>query len=449
MEKQYLTVTALTKYIRRKFESDQHLKDVWLQAEISNFKHHSRGHMYFTLKDEKARISAVMFASSNRHLKFRPEDGMKVLVLGDISVYEPQGQYQIYVQNMQPDGIGSLYLAYEELKKKLDQQGLFHPERKRPIPQFPKRIAIITSPTGAAVRDIITTLKRRYPMARRTIIPVSVQGEHAAPSIVKGIEYANQLNDFDTIIVGRGGGSIEELWAFNEEEVARAITQSKTPVISAVGHETDFTISDFVADLRAPTPTAAAELAVPSLIDLTQQVQNLNQRLNQSMKYKIEHIREKIKSIDQSYAFKYPIQMTRQKEQDLDRVVNQLNKSAKRFVQDQKTRYSRLGEQIKTYQPRQVILEQTKELEYKMSRLNQQMTNIKEQKGHNFQNQLNKLTILNPLETMRRGYSIPYKDKRIVKSVKHVEPGDAIHLSLSDGQLDCQVWGIEEKEEEL
>ncbi|TFB23845.1 exodeoxyribonuclease VII large subunit [Filobacillus milosensis] len=447
MEKRYLTVTALTRYIKRKFDTDSNLKNVWLQAEISNFNHHSRGHMYFTLKDQNARMSAVMFATQNRRLKFKPENGMKVLIKGDLSVYEPQGQYQIYVQEMQPDGVGALFLAYEELKKKLEIEGLFQKDKKKVIPKFPNRIAIITSPTGAAVRDIITTLKRRYPSVRRTIIPVSVQGPQAAPSIVKAIEFANNVNEFDTIIVGRGGGSIEELWAFNKEIVARAINDSRIPVISAVGHETDFTISDFVADLRAPTPTAAAELAVPSLFDIKQNLFNLSQRLNQNVQHQLTTNRERLRSLKQAYAFKYPIHLTRQREQDLDRLVVNLNKSIQRFVTDKQQYKSNMIQRLVMSNPRKLIREQQKDLSYLTSRLNNSIKANKEQRENLFQTYIEKLSILNPLETMKRGYSITYKDRNIVKSTKEIQPGDMLKVSLQDGELDCQVWGIDEREE--
>ncbi|GEL77373.1 exodeoxyribonuclease VII large subunit [Tenuibacillus multivorans] len=447
MEKQYLTVSALTKYLKRKFDTDRHLKNVWLQAEISNFNHHSRGHMYFTLKDENARISAVMFASHNRQLKFRPENGMKVLIRGDISVYPPQGQYQIYVQSMQPDGIGALFLAYEDLKKKLDLEGLFQPERKKTISKFPSRIAIVTSPTGAAVRDIITTLKRRFPSVKRTILPVSVQGEQAVPSIVKAIEYANKIGDFDTIIVGRGGGSIEELWAFNEEQVARTIANSTIPVISAVGHETDFTISDFVADLRAPTPTAAAELAVPSLIDLKQQLTGMTQRLHQSVQHRLKSNRDKLQSLSQAYAFKYPIHLTRQKEQDLDRIVIQLNKYTERYLFEKQAEQRNLQQRLFRNNPKRIVRDEEKALQYQRARLQTSIQNIKDKNIDRFQKQLEKLSILNPLETMKRGYSITYKEGNIVKSIKQVNSGDILKISLKDGQLDSHVWGIEEKED--
>ena len=260
MQNNYLTITQLSKYLKYKFDEDVNLRKVYLKGEISNFKAHTRGHYYFTLKDENSRINAVMFSSSTSKLKFMPIDGMKVLVEGKVTVYEATGGYQIYVSDMLEDGIGNLYIAFEQLKEKLAKEGLFDKERKRKITKMPKKIGIVTASTGAAIRDILTTLKRRYPICETILFPALVQGEKAAEDIVKKIEIANTY-DIDTLIVGRGGGSIEDLWPFNEEIVARAIYNSKVPVISAVGHEIDFTISDFVADLRAPTPTAAAELA--------------------------------------------------------------------------------------------------------------------------------------------------------------------------------------------
>src|SRR5690606_2508105 len=265
---------ALTKYIKRKFDFDPHLQNVYVKGEISNFKRHTSGHMYFTLKDEKARIGAVMFAQAARSLKFIPENGMNVLLNGEVSVYEPSGQYQIYVKSMEPDGIGALYVAFEQLKERLEKEGLFRKDRKQPIPPYPKTVGVVTSPTGAAIRDIITTIQRRYPIARIIIYPALVQGTQAAPSVANMIRIANERKEADVLIVGRGGGSIEELWAFNEEVVARAIYESDIPIISAVGHETDTTIADFVADLRAPTPTGAAEMAVPNWTELLERIEN-------------------------------------------------------------------------------------------------------------------------------------------------------------------------------
>ena len=265
MEERYLTVTALTKYIKYKFDHDHHLEEVLLEGEISNFKHNSRGHFYFTLKDDNAAISVTMFSTFAKTVKFNPEDGMKVFVKGNVTVYEPSGTYQINIKEMKSDGIGDLYLAFQKLKEELSKEGLFDPKYKKQLPKFPKFIGVITSPTGAAIRDIINTIGRRYPLAQVILYPAIVQGDDAKKDIVKQIKKANDNGLCDVLIVGRGGGSIEDLWAFNERIVAEAIFESKIPVISAVGHEVDFTIADFVADMRAATPTAAAELATPSL----------------------------------------------------------------------------------------------------------------------------------------------------------------------------------------
>src|SRR5690625_4337323 len=328
----YLTVTALTKYIKRQFDRDAVLNDVWIRGELSNFKHHSRGHMYFTLKDEQSRLQAVMFASNNRHLKFQPESGMNVLIKGYVSVYEPYGQYQLYVTDIQPDGTGALYLAYEQLKEKLRKKGYFSEERKRTIPIYPKHIGIVTSSTGAAIRDILTTLKRRYPIAKTTLIPATVQGDQAAPSIKQAIERANALNMFDVLIVGRGGGSLEELWGFNEEQVADAIYNSNIPVVSAVGHETDTTISDLVADLRAPTPTAAAELVVPSQDELKQTIQQYRRFLDRQMITLIKDQKARLDQMRESYAFRYPERALADKEQSFDKLYDRLNRQIKDTV---------------------------------------------------------------------------------------------------------------------
>ncbi|MBN2604381.1 MAG: exodeoxyribonuclease VII large subunit, partial [Bacilli bacterium] len=275
-EKKHLSVYALTKYLKYKFDNDAHLKNVLLKGEISNFKAHSRGHFYFTLKDEKAQISAIMFAGNAGKVQFRPEDGMSVLVEGSVSVYEASGNYQIYVNKMSVDGLGNLFVAYEQLKKKLEGEGLFDQRHKKQIPRFPKAIGVLTSPTGAAVKDIIHIVNRRFPLANIIVYPTLVQGEYAKDSIVEQLKKVNDDNLVDVIILGRGGGGIEDLWPFNEEIVAYEIFKSKIPVISSVGHETDFTISDFVSDLRAPTPSGGAELAVPDQLELIQYIARLN-----------------------------------------------------------------------------------------------------------------------------------------------------------------------------
>ncbi|WP_188453696.1 exodeoxyribonuclease VII large subunit [Virgibacillus oceani] len=445
MNRNYLTVTALTKYIKRKFETDPHLKTILLKGEISNFKHHSRGHMYMTIKDDNSRIQAVMFAGNNRFLKFEPENGMNVLIKGEIGVFEPHGQYQLYIQQMDPDGIGALYLAFEQLKEKLHKQGYFNPENKKEIPKFPKRIGVITSPTGAAVRDIITTIKRRYPICYTTIIPVLVQGQNAALSIAKAIETANDYDNFDVLIVGRGGGSIEELWSFNEEIVAHAIYHSAIPVISAVGHETDTTISDFVADLRAPTPTGAAELAVPSQIELKGRLATINRSLTKVMISDFERAKQALQRIKQSYAFRYPKQLTRQKEQELDKQVERLNKLLKIHANRKKEMFINMKTRLANQHPEKQLSQARKNLIQLIKQNNYYMNKNVEQKTAQISLLLDKLFLLNPLEIMKRGFAIPYTNtKDIIKSAEQVGQDDIISLKLSDGNLDCRVLEVKE-----
>jgi exodeoxyribonuclease VII large subunit len=289
MTETYLTVTALTKYIKHKFEADPYLERVFLTGEISNFRMRPNAHQYFSLKDDKAKISAIMFKGAFNKLKFQPEEGMKVLVIGRISLYEPGGSYQIYIEHMEPDGVGALYQALEKRKKALQEEGLFKEAFKQPLVKYPKKIAVITSPSGAVVKDIITTTKRRYPIVQLVVFPTLVQGDKAADDIVKRIKEVDALGDFDTMIVGRGGGSIEDLWPFNEERVVRAIFESRTPIISSVGHETDVTLADLVADVRAATPTAAAELATPVLREEILKIKEKESRLIQGMDNQIKH----------------------------------------------------------------------------------------------------------------------------------------------------------------
>ncbi|WP_070120720.1 exodeoxyribonuclease VII large subunit [Bacillus marinisedimentorum] len=443
-EQRFLTVTALTRYIKRKFETDRHLKDIWFKGEISNFKLHNRGHMYFTIKDEQSRIAAVMFAGQNRQLAFKPENGMKILVRGQISVYEPMGSYQVYVKEMQPDGLGSLYLAYEELKKKLEAEGLFKPERKKPIPAVPSYVGVITSPTGAAVRDIFTTIKRRFPVAGIVLFPVLVQGKEAAPSIASAIRKANENEFLDVLIVGRGGGSIEDLWAFNEEVVAREISASRLPVISAVGHETDFTIADFTADLRAPTPTAAAELAVPHLNELAERVKERQMRLFRSVKELAGNRREQLNRLQKSYAFKYPGQMLIQKEQELDRMMERLDRSFKYVHERKSENFKQLDNRLARQHPREHVLAARENYENTRKSLMKEFRGIFEDKQAAFQQGIAQLNALNPLRVMERGFSVVYREDRLVKSVQSVKAGDSIQIKMHDGQLGCQVSDIKE-----
>ena len=300
---------------------------VWVEGEISNFKHHTSGHMYFTLKDDRGQLRAVMFRGSNRGLQFRPEDGLAVVVFGNVTIYEPRGEYQVYVEFMEPKGLGALQLAFEQLKTRLEAEGLFDPARKRPIPLLPEKIGLVTSPSGAAIRDILQIIHRRFANVKILILPVKVQGEGAASEIVEGLEVLNKRGDLDVIIVARGGGSIEDLWAFNEEPVARAIYASRTPVISAVGHETDFTIADFVADVRAPTPSAAAEMVISRKAELIQRVDDFVSRLVSYMRYRVERSGERLRSLDRHLRLLSPLERIKRQRERLRDEVSALQSS--------------------------------------------------------------------------------------------------------------------------
>jgi exodeoxyribonuclease VII, large subunit len=441
----YVSVTRLTRYIKKKMESDELLQEVWLKGEISNFKRHSRGHLYLTLKDNNARIRAVMFAGNARSLVFEPEDGMKVLVRGSISLYEPYGEYQIYIREMEQDGLGRLYLAYEALKKKLEARGMFDPSRKKPLPAAAREIAIITSPTGAAIRDLFTTIKRRSPAARLTVFPVLVQGAEAAPSIAAAIEQANRMAAFDLLIVGRGGGSIEDLWAFNEEVVANAIFQSRIPVISAVGHETDFTIADFVADKRAPTPTAAGEFAVPDVRELSRQLDGDAARLIQAMKNRLIRGRDRLRRARESYALRFPGQLILQKEQEYDRLTERLGQNMARQLNSRQEQLKLTDRLLSRNRPDAMIRRAAVNLNDWTGRLTRSAQNSLQVQRSRYHQLVLQLNALSPLKIMARGYNLAYnQEHNLVKSVSELSPGDPLTIRMNDGKLDCQIWGIEE-----
>jgi exodeoxyribonuclease VII large subunit len=447
-DKNVLSVKDLNRYIKMKLEGDNRLQDVWVRGEISNFTHHSSGHMYFTLKDAEGRLKSIMFASQNQRLGFIPREGTKVIARGNISVYEKDGAYQFYVTQMQPDGIGSLYLAFEQLKKRLESEGLFAAEKKRPIPRFPKAIGVITSPTGAAIRDIITTLQRRYPSIPIFLYPALVQGAQAASSIVKAIEEMNRLGEVDVLIVGRGGGSLEELWAFNEEILARSIHASIIPVISAVGHETDFTIADFVADLRAPTPTAAAELAVPHHVELKQQLLNQMQRLHYSLLQQLQRKRDRLERLRRSpYLVNPRRQLLSQPAQQLDRLTEQLGYKIRQRLTRASECHMRLDRSLSAFNPKDQALFAKKRLDMSKRQLLSTMQNVFREKRQEWTSHVRQLDALSPLKVMQRGYGLAYdeRENHLIRSINQVQIGDVVKLQLSDGKLDCHVWGMEEK----
>ena len=396
MEYNPITVTDLNKYIKNKIDGDEMLNNVLVKGEISNFKNHYTGHMYFTLKDENSLIKCVMFKSYTTHLSFMPKDGMKVMVLGSVAVFERDGIYQIYAKAMKEDGLGSLYTAYEELKKKLEQEGLFAESHKKKIPFMPKTIGVLTSNTGAVIRDIINVSTRRTPGVHIRLYPVPVQGPGAAEKIAEGIKFMNENKLADVLIIGRGGGSLEDLWPFNEEIVARAIYDSELPIISAVGHETDFTIADFVADLRAPTPSAAAELAVANIEDVRETLKLYNNRYKVALKKKIELMRLSYEKCMARPAYKNPTQKINEQYMVIDMKVKALQ--------------------------------------------NSMMLKLKEAKT-SFVKETAKLDSLSPLKTLTRGYSIVTKQEsgKVIKSVDDLNSGEKVNLRLSDGQKTATI----------
>ena len=441
MEQRILSIQELNRYIRQKFEADPLLPEVWVRGEISNFTHHSSGHMYFTLKDAGSRVRAIMFASHNKRLPFIPREGTRVIAQGSVSVFERDGQYQIYLTQMQPDGVGSLYLAYEQLKKKLETEGLFDESGKRKIPVMPKAIGVITSPTGAAVRDILTTLGRRFPGVPVMLYPALVQGKEAAASIVRGIRILNRLGEADVLIIGRGGGSLEELWAFNEEIVARAIYDSAIPVISAVGHETDFTISDFAADLRAATPTAAAELAVPDRRELQQRLAVLQQRLRGALLRRASQERERLARLQRSAVLRQPQRALQPHAQRLDGLTRRLTARTEARFASGRDKHARLHGRLSRFYPGAQLQLASRQLGGLDGRLGAAMNAAVKDRHQRLLGSMRQLDALSPLKVMARGYSLVYDEsqQRLIKSAHEVSEGDRIVVRVNDGSLDCRV----------
>lgn len=403
-ERQVFTVTALNEYIKMKLETDEALMRVFIRGEISNFTNHKSGHFYFTVKDETSRIAAVMFRSSASKLAFIPENGMKVIVGGRVSAYVRDGQYQIYVDTLEPDGVGALYIAYEQLKAKLGAEGLFDEAKKKPLPRYPMRIGVITSPTGAAIRDIINILGRRFPIAEVVLYPSLVQGESAAPQLIEGLRYFNEKKNVNVIIIGRGGGSLEDLWAFNSEALVREVAASELPVISAVGHEIDFTLCDFAADRRAPTPSAAAELAVPERYELKRKLGNVTARLELLEGKKLELLRSTLERMKKSRALTDP----------------------RNFIDDKRMA---LG-----------IAE---------DKLYNRITSLLERKKSALAGKTAKLDAMNPLSVLSRGYGAAFaSDGTVIRSAAQVEKGSDISLMLSDGTVRATVCDIVMNEKE-
>ena len=423
MDDKYISVTALTRYIKYKLDNDKNLQEVYLRGEISNFKAHTRGHYYFTIKDENSRINAIMFSFNASKIKFIPEDGMKVLVKGKISVFESTGNYQMYVEEMLEDGVGILHIAFEQLKKKLEQEGLFDPKYKKNIPKIPMKVGIVTASTGAAVKDILSTIKRRFPICKTILFPSLVQGELAKDDIVKKLDIADNYG-LDVIILGRGGGSIEDLWPFNEEVVARKVFSCKTPIISGVGHQIDFTICDFVADVRAETPTGAAERAVPKLSDLLLEINNNEVRLTNGIKRILDNSKLRLKKLKESYVLKNPLGLYEIKEQKLDNIIDKLNTCINAMLYTKNSKLEIIKNSIIFKDPSILY-------ENKLKKNN---------------HLIEKLEILNPLNALKRGYTITKKDGKCITNIDDVKINDNVNISFKNGEIKAKVMEVKNGE---
>ncbi|QYG30596.1 exodeoxyribonuclease VII large subunit [Mammaliicoccus sciuri] len=437
----YLSVTAITKYIKYKFDQDPHLLNVFIKGEISNFKRHSSGHLYFALKDDKGVLSAMMFKSSANQLSFNPKEGDQVLVEGRIGVYESRGAYQIYVHSMQLDGVGLLYEKFEALKKELAEKGYFDQEHKLSIPKYPKKIAVLTASTGAAIRDICSTLDKRYPLAEQVLMSTLVQGKGAKDNIINNIKEADSMG-VDVIIVGRGGGSIEDLWSFNEREVVEAIYHCKTPVISAVGHETDTTLSDFVSDVRAATPTQAAVIATPDINALYQLISNARQYLTKHITQSIQQDKHKLKQLSSYYKLKTPSLLYDQETQKLDELQKQLSRNLEQTVTRNNHKLDILQNKLRITP----IYNKTFQFRQDFDRLNmlqtQLVNRIISQKRQALTSKLAQLDALSPTQIMLRGYSIIEKDDKIITSKNDLKIDDDITINLKDGKINANVKEI-------
>lgn len=440
----YLTISALTKYIKRKFDVDPYLGRIYLTGEISNFRLRPNAHQYFSLKDDHAKISAIMFKSAFQKIKFKPEDGMKVLVSGRVGLYEASGSYQIYVDSMQPDGVGALYQAYEQLKKQLSGEGLFD-QIKRPLPKFPKKIAVITSPSGAVIRDIITTTRRRFPIVQLVLYPTLVQGDQAAKDIVRQLKRVNEDGSYDTVIIGRGGGSIEDLWPFNEEIVARAIAQSATPVVSSVGHETDTTIADLVADVRAATPTAAAELSVPVLSDELLKISQDRQRLMNAMQTILKVDQQKLLKLSHSYILTQPKRLYEGYIQRVDLINQQFQQLMQSYFVNWRQELMLTSQRLSKSQIQQRIDVEQHNLQTEQLKLQQTMTRYLKTKHNEMQQTIASLDLLSPLKIMSRGYSYVTSQDTVVKKVSQLTKEQTIRLHFTDGTALAQIKEIEDQ----
>ncbi|MCD8916812.1 exodeoxyribonuclease VII large subunit [Staphylococcus gallinarum] len=443
---EYLSITALTKYIKYKFDQDPHLQSVLIKGELSNFKKHSSGHLYFNVKDNNSLINAMMFKGNASKLDFEPKEGDEVLIEARVSVFEKRGNYQIYVNKMQLDGVGNLYQKLEQLKKKLTKEGFFNQEYKKPIPKYPKKIAVLTAGTGAAIRDIHSTINSRYPLVEQIQLNTLVQGAQAEKDIIDKIQQADQLG-VDTIIIGRGGGSIEDLWNFNEETVVKAIFDCQTPIISAVGHETDFTLSDFVADVRAATPTQAAVIATPDQFELRQYLTQTKLSLTRYIKQHIQQQQKYLDHVSSYYKFKTPTLLYDQQIQKRDELERQLNLIIDLKLKRESQSLQLLANRLNLKNFKQHITSEQQKLSQQHDKLNKQINALLTTFKNDLGRKLESLNNLSPTNTMLRGYTIVNKDDSVITSTQDLSAGDNIELTMKDGVVDTQVKKVRCKDE--
>lgn len=443
-KRQILTVAELTRQIKSLLE--RHVGAVWVEGEISNFRAQASGHRYFTLKDESSQIAAVLFRGDALRVKFPLADGLQVVAFGDVSVYEARGQYQIIVRELMPRGLGALQLAFEQLKRTLEAEGLFAPERKRPIPVLPQRIAVITSPTGAAVRDFLNVIRRRFPNLHIVIVPARVQGDGAAQEIAAAVDYVNELHRsgalrFDVLILARGGGGLEDLWAFNEEIVARAVARSAVPTISAIGHEIDFTICDFVADLRAPTPSAAAELVVQKKEEFAALIAEYRSRLGKDLRLRLAELRDRFQRAARSYVFREPANLIRQYQQRVDELGERFDRETEVVLEQLRARLRSASGKLRVLSPRETLRRFEQRFNHAQARLGLLAGHAVKDSRARLVHLRDQLALLSPHATLQRGYSITTRvsDGRLVKSAGSVSDGERVRTTVRDGEFISEV----------
>lgn len=443
-DKQYLTISQLTQYIATKFEKDPYLHQVYVTGEISNFRKRPK-HQYFSLKDDGAVLSSVMFSGAFNQLKFDLENGMKVLAVGRVGVFNKSGNYQLYIEHLEPDGVGALYQKYEQLKQALTAEGLFDFEHK-PIPRFPKNIAIVTSPSGAVIRDIMTTVKRRYPIVQLTLYPTAVQGQYAANQIVENLRRIEASGNYDTVILGRGGGSIEDLWPFNEEKVVRAVSNMTIPVISSVGHETDTTLVDFVSDQRAATPTAAAEIATPVLAEELIRIQELQAKLYRAQANRLQYLNQRLLEQKNAYVFQQPLRLYEGHQLKLKNLVNRLAQAENNVLQDRIQKFNQATNRLNQLSPQLNIQRYKSQVDYLANQLKQGQVNQLTTQQYKVQNLMAQLDLLSPLKRMSSGFAYVTSKQGTVHSIQQVDIGDQLSVQFADGKISAQITGIDKKQ---